>query len=76
MAWSEPTTFLYPGPPARSLCRTLNLRIRPEERSLIDRSAKARGKNRTEFPVRLHLPPNPNERLEKTIKTSASGDEQ
>ena len=28
---------------------TLNLRIRPEERSLIDRAAKARGKNRTDF---------------------------
>ena len=28
---------------------TLNLRIRPEERNLIDRAAKARGKNRTNF---------------------------
>jgi len=28
---------------------TLNLRIRPEERNLIDRAAKARGKNRTDF---------------------------
>ncbi len=28
---------------------TLNLRIKPEERSLIDRAAKARGKNRTSF---------------------------
>lgn len=28
---------------------TLNIRIRPEERSLIDRAAKARGKNRTDF---------------------------
>ena len=28
---------------------TLNLRIRPEVRSLIDRAAKARGKNRTDF---------------------------
>ncbi|WP_018404174.1 type II toxin-antitoxin system TacA family antitoxin [Marinobacter gelidimuriae] len=28
---------------------TLNIRIKPEERSLIDRAAKARGKNRTEF---------------------------
>lgn len=28
---------------------TLNLRIKPEERSLIDRAAKARGKNRTDF---------------------------
>lgn len=28
---------------------SLNIRIKPEERSLIDRAAKARGKNRTEF---------------------------
>ncbi|MDR2839396.1 MAG: DUF1778 domain-containing protein [Azonexus sp.] len=28
---------------------TLNLRIKPEERSLIDRAARARGKNRTDF---------------------------
>lgn len=28
---------------------TLNLRIKPEVRSLIDRAAKARGKNRTDF---------------------------
>lgn len=28
---------------------TLNLRFRPEERNLIDRAAKARGKNRTDF---------------------------
>lgn len=28
---------------------TLNLRIRPEVRGLIDRAAKARGKNRTDF---------------------------
>jgi uncharacterized protein (DUF1778 family) len=28
---------------------TLNLRIKPELRNLIDRGAKARGKNRTEF---------------------------
>ena len=28
---------------------SLNLRIRPEERNLIDRAAKARGKNRTDF---------------------------
>jgi len=33
----------------RSKRDTLNLRIRPELRSLIDRAAKARGKNRTEF---------------------------
>ena len=28
---------------------TLNIRIKPEERGLIDRAAKARGKNRTQF---------------------------
>lgn len=28
---------------------TLNIRIRPEERGLIDRAAKARGTNRTDF---------------------------
>ena len=28
---------------------TLNIRIKPEERSLIDHAAKARGKNRTDF---------------------------
>ncbi|MGL6159965.1 DUF1778 domain-containing protein [Microbulbifer sp.] len=28
---------------------TLNLRIKPEERSLIDRAAKAKGKSRTAF---------------------------
>ncbi|RNM05804.1 DUF1778 domain-containing protein [Dickeya undicola] len=28
---------------------TLNLRIRPADRDLIDRAAKARGKNRTDF---------------------------
>jgi uncharacterized protein (DUF1778 family) len=33
-------------PPKRD---TLNLRIKPEERSLIDRAAKLRGKNRTDF---------------------------
>jgi uncharacterized protein (DUF1778 family) len=29
--------------------QSLNLRIRPEERSLIDRAAKTLGKNRTDF---------------------------
>lgn len=33
--------------PARR--ETLNIRIKPEERGLIDRAAKARGKNRTDF---------------------------
>ena len=36
--------------PARAAKReTLNLRIRPEERGLIDRAARSLGKNRTDF---------------------------
>jgi uncharacterized protein (DUF1778 family) len=79
---------------------TLNLRIQPAERSLIDRAAKARGKNRTDFVLeaarsaaeealldqaiisaspdayatflaRLDMPPQPNERLRKTMQTPA-----
>ncbi|THF64800.1 DUF1778 domain-containing protein [Pseudothauera nasutitermitis] len=79
---------------------TLNIRIKPEERSLIDRAAKARGKNRTDFVLeaaraaaedalldqaiisadpqayaaflaRLDTPPQPNERLRKTMQTPA-----
>lgn len=79
---------------------TLNLRIKPEERSLIDRAAKARGKNRTDFVLdaarqaaeealldqtifcaspdayaaflaRLDMPPEPNERLRRTMQTPA-----
>ncbi|MBK1700368.1 DUF1778 domain-containing protein [Thiococcus pfennigii] len=78
--------------------QTLNLRIKPEERDLIDRAARARGKNRTEFildatrraaeealldqvllsvgedafnafKARLDAPPEPNERLRKTMRT-------
>lgn len=77
---------------------TLNIRIKPEERNLIDRAAKARGKNRTDFVLdaarmaaeealldqaivaaspeayaaflaRLDMPPEPNERLRKTMRT-------
>lgn len=82
---------------------TLNIRIRPEDRSLIDRAAKARGKNRTDFVLdaarlaaeealldralvvaspqayaafvaRLDMPPQPNERLRKTMQTAAPWD--
>jgi len=82
---------------------TLNLRIKPEERNLIDRAAKARGKNRTDFVLeaaravaeevlldqiiftaspeayaafvaRLDMPPQPNERLRKTLQTPAPWD--
>ena len=79
---------------------SLNLRINPEERGLIDRAAKTLGKNRTdfmldaarraaedalldrsiftvspkayaEFLARLDAPPQPNERLRRTMRTSA-----
>ena len=79
---------------------SLNIRIKPEVRDLIDRAAKSRGKNRTDFILeaarvaaedtlldqvimavspqafeqflaRLDMPPNPNERLRKTMLTPA-----
>ncbi|TAE56708.1 MAG: DUF1778 domain-containing protein [Nostocales cyanobacterium] len=78
---------------------TLNLRIKPEERDLIDMAAKISGKNRTdfilaaarnaaeetllertvftvtpeayaEFIALLDAPPQPNERLRKTMQTT------
>jgi uncharacterized protein (DUF1778 family) len=80
--------------------QSLNLRIKPEERVLIDRAARTLGKNRTdfvldaarraaedalldrtvltvspkayaEFLARLDAPPQPNERLQKTLRTVA-----
>ena len=80
--------------------QTLNLRIKPEERGLIDRAAKTLGKTRTdfvldaarraaedalldrtvltispkayaEFLARLDASPQPNERLQQTMKTLA-----
>src|SRR5664279_5271179 len=80
--------------------QSLNLRIKAEERGLIDRAAKTLGKNRTdfvldaarraaedalldrtvltvspkayaEFMARLDAPPQPNERLRKTLRTVA-----
>jgi uncharacterized protein (DUF1778 family) len=80
--------------------QSLNLRIKPEERGLIDRAAKTLGKNRTdfvldaarraaedalldrtvltvspkayaEFLARLDAPPQPNKRLQKTLRTVA-----
>lgn len=86
-----------PTPAAPLKRETLNLRIKPEERSLIDRAAKLRGKNRTDFVLeaarsaaedavldqtviraapeayaafleRLDAPPQPNERLRKTMQ--------
>jgi len=85
---------------APSRRETLNLRIKPHERGLIDRAAKARGKTRTDFVLeaaraaaeqalldqailgaspeayaaflaRLDMPPQPNERLRKTMQTPA-----
>ena len=82
---------------------TLNIRIRAEERGLIDRAAAIRGKNRTDFILdaarlaaeealldqvliaaspqayeqflaRLDMPPQPNERLRKTMQTLAPWD--
>ncbi len=79
---------------------TLNLRIKPDERSLIDQAAQSLGKNRTdfildaarraaqealldrtmltvspetyaEFLARLDAPPQPNERLSRTMQTPA-----
>jgi uncharacterized protein (DUF1778 family) len=82
---------------------SLNIRIKPDERGLIDRAAKARGKTRTDFILdaarlaaeealldqmlvvtsreayaeflsRLDQPPQPNERLRKTMQTPAPWD--
>ena len=84
---------------------TLNLRIKQEERDLIDLAAKAQGKNRTdfileaarnaavetlldrtifsvspevyaEFVALLDAPPQPNERLRKTMQTPAPWDKE
>ena len=82
---------------------SLNLRIKPELRGLIDRAAHLAGKNRTdfvleaarraaedalldrtvftaspaayaEFLARLDAPPQPNERLRRTMQTPAPWD--
>lgn len=82
---------------------SLNLRIKPELRGLIDRAAQLVGKNRTdfvleaarraaedalldrtvfsvsreayaEFLARLDAPPQPNERLRRTMRTPAPWD--
>lgn len=87
----------------RSPRETLNIRIQSEERNLIDRAAKARGKRRTDFIIeaaraaaeealldqalivavpeayaaflaRLDMPPQPSERLRKTMQTPAPWD--
>jgi len=79
---------------------TLNIRIKPDVRGLIDRAAALTGKNRTDFVLdaaqhaaenalldrtvfvlspkayadflaRLDAPPQPNERLRRSLKTAA-----
>ena len=84
---------------------TLNLRIKPEERDLIDMAANVLGKNRTdfilaaarnaaeetllertifwaspeayaEFIALLDAPPQPNERLRKTMQTTPPWDKE
>jgi uncharacterized protein (DUF1778 family) len=94
------STTSQPRPAKRE---TLNLRIRAEERGLIDRAAQLAGKNRTdfvleaarraaedtlldrtvfsataeryaEFLARLDAPPQPNERLRRTMRTPAPWD--
>ena len=79
---------------------TLNIRIKPELRGLIDRAAELSGKNRTdfvldaarlaaenalldrtvfavnskayaEFLARLDAPPRPNDRLRRSLRTTA-----
>jgi uncharacterized protein (DUF1778 family) len=90
--------------PKRATTRdSLNLRIKPELRGLIDRAAQLAGKNRTDFVLeaarraaedalldrtvfsvspkayaeflkRLDAPPQPNERLRRTMQTQAPWD--
>ncbi|MEX2263519.1 MAG: DUF1778 domain-containing protein [Bryobacteraceae bacterium] len=83
---------------------TLNIRIKPEVRGLIDRAAQLLGKNRTdfvldaarraaedalldrtmiavsakayaEFLARLDAPPQPNQRLRRSVQTPAPWEE-
>ena len=92
------------SPERPSRRETLNIRIRPEERGLIDRAAQVRGKNRTDFILdaarraaeealldraimsvspeayadflaRLEAPPQPNERLRRTMQMSPPWDD-
>ena len=90
--------------PKRAITRnTLNLRIKPELRGLIDRAAQLAGKNRTDFVLeaarraaedslldrtmfsvspkayaeflkRLDAPPQPNDRLRRTMRAKAPWD--
>ncbi|WP_306666085.1 DUF1778 domain-containing protein [Mycetohabitans sp. B3] len=49
---------------------TLNLRIKSEERSLIDRAARVRGKNRTDFVLEAARAAAQEARLDQTIMTA------
>lgn len=89
-----------PSKPKRD---TLNLRIKPEDRNMIERAAQVQGKTRTDFVLdaaraaaeealldqavitmapaayaafleRLDAPPQPNERLRKTLNSKAPWD--
>ena len=52
---------------------TLNLRIKPAERDLIDRAAKARGKNRTDFVLDLRIGHNDALLNQRFLSGSAGG---
>ena len=89
--------------PSATVRDTLNIRIKAEERGLIDRAAQALGKTRTDFMLeaarraaedallertvfsanpavyaqflaRLNAPPQPNDRLRRTLATKAPWD--
>jgi len=91
---------MHVSPGKRAKRDTLNIRIKPEVRALIDRAAELTGKNRTdfvldaardaaenalldrtvfvvspkayaEFLARLDAPPQPNERLRRSLQTPA-----
>jgi uncharacterized protein (DUF1778 family) len=62
-----------PSPPSRQPPKreTLNLRIKPEERNLIDRAAKARGKTRTDFVLEAARTAAEETLLDQTLVTTA-----
>jgi uncharacterized protein (DUF1778 family) len=99
-ASTQPTTRAARSAPSKTKRETLNLRIRPEVRTLIDHAAELAGKNRTDFVLdaarkaaqetlldqtriqvtprayasfvaRLDAPPQPNDRLRKSLRNPA-----
>lgn len=99
LQWLELESIMPTKPKAAPRRDTLNLRIKGEERGLIDRAASLTGKTRTdfvleaarraaeealldrtlftvspqayaEFLARLDAPPQPNERLRRTMQTT------